>query len=97
MARGKSFPSQGKVNNFPSSRKSSFSPKPFISWENSAFQGKGKAIFKGKLSPQREHFSSLRENPPNLPLEGKICPQKMFRVISVKLVPTPGNSTVDLR
>ena len=27
--------------------------KPFISWENWPFQGKGKAIFQGKFLPQK--------------------------------------------
>ena len=61
------FPSRGKVINFPSfDKKKLLFPKPFISWENSPFRGKGKAIFKGKFSlsgeigpifPGRENFA----------------------------------------
>ena len=60
--------------NFPSSHKDSFCLKPFISCENWPFQGKGKAIFQGKLSlrgnfPSEGKFTQFS-------LQGKILPQK---------------------
>ena len=42
---------------------------------NSPFRGKGKAIFKGNLSLRWKIFP-LRDNLPNFPWEGKVCPKK---------------------
>ena len=47
---------------------------------NWPFQGKGKAICKGKLSLGGKIFP-LRENSPNLPSEGKFCLKRCYGVI----------------
>ena len=74
MAWGK-FSLAGESHKISLRAKKLLFPKPFISWENSPFRGKEKAIFKGKLSLRGKIFP-LRENWPNFPLEGKFCPKR---------------------
>ena len=58
-------------------------PKPFISWENSPFQGKEKAIFKGTLSLGK--VFPLRQ----FSLAGKMLPQKSGKKRAHKLKKNP--------
>ena len=74
---GVNFPCLGKVKNFPSCRKSSFSPNP--SFPGKAVHSKEReSYFQGKMIPQRENFPSEGKST-QFSLRGKVLPRKMFR------------------
>ena len=73
MAWGK-FSLAGESHKFSLKAKKLLFPKPFISWENSPFRGKGKAIFKGN-NPSERKFSLWGKIGPIIPQREKFAPK----------------------